>query len=215
MQWESLVRDLESGAPQSRPFRAEAGTTIIRQGEVDPPVLVLLSGSIQVVKRIEDGKSLVLKSSDAPAIVGDVEAFLARPALCSVVARRPVHGFTVAPASLREQIRRNPDWAELILTQLAEKLSASDSRLVPRVLRPIRSAVAQAILDRLPHPSTSGGTPPWHQISKTEIADEIGATYRSVSRAFEEFSTQRIVEYRRGRVRVLARFRLAQMLEEA
>jgi len=215
MHWDRLVSDLESGAPRSHTFEAEAGATIIRQGESDPPVYLLVSGSIQIVKRIEAGKSMVLKSSDAPAIVGDVEAFLERPALCSVIARRPVKGYSVAPALLRRQIREEPEWAELILTQLAEKLTASDSRLVPRVLRPIRSAVAQAILDRLPRTTGSTSERPWHRISKTEIADEIGATYRSVSRAFEELSSQRIVEYRRGRVQILDPVRLAGMLEEA
>ncbi|MFW6211712.1 MAG: Crp/Fnr family transcriptional regulator, partial [Spirochaetota bacterium] len=146
--------------------------------------------------------------------VGDVEALLRKPALCSVIARRAVAGYAIPATSFREHYRKSPDWSELILVQLAEKLSVSDSRLVPRVLRPIRSAVAQAILDRLPHPDSPNSEHPWHRISKTEIADEIGATYRSVSRAFEELSGRSVIEYRRGRVRIFNIAELAQLLEE-
>ncbi|MFW6214063.1 MAG: Crp/Fnr family transcriptional regulator [Spirochaetota bacterium] len=214
MQWTSLLSDLESGSPRARRFEAEEGTALIRQGEGDPPVYFLASGSIQVVKRIEDGKSMALKSSEAPAIVGDVEALLHKPALCSVIVRRAVTGYAIAAKSFRDQYRESPDWSELILIQLAERLSASDSHLVPRVLRPIRSAVAQAILDRLPHPKPPSGERVWHQISKTEIAEEIGATYRSVSRAFAELSSRSVIEYRRGRVRILNLAKLAHLLEE-
>jgi CRP-like cAMP-binding protein len=213
MDFADLFEQLENRIPQVRTFRAESGTTIIRQGARETPVLVLTHGTVQVVKTIEDGKSMVLKAGRAPMMLGDVEAILEQPALCSVVVREDVKGFSLTASALRAELQRNATWSQLVLRELARKLAESDSRLVPRVLRPIRSAVAGALLDRLRElPEASGGA--WYKISKTEIAEEIGATYRSVSRAFEELSVHGIVEYRRGRVQFLDAERLRSILEE-
>jgi diguanylate cyclase (GGDEF)-like protein len=89
-----------------------AGEYLWRQGDPGTHVALLLEGSLAVTDRTTGGQTVVLRTVEAPNIVGDIAAFDGRPRSASVEARSCCRLIVVAAEDFRSLLRSRPDILE-------------------------------------------------------------------------------------------------------
>jgi len=115
-------------------LRARAGQTLITQGEVGEWMLLLLEGTVDVVKRSDSGESSRLAVVKEGASIGEMSMLDSAPRYASCVAIEDVRAGILTRAAIAHLIQDHPAiGAKLLvkLTQLlAQRLRNTSNRLV-------------------------------------------------------------------------------------
>ena len=61
------------------PVNAEPGTVVMREGERGQGLLVLLGGSVEILKHGRDGGDVILTTVEAPTVLGEMSLLSERP----------------------------------------------------------------------------------------------------------------------------------------
>jgi CRP-like cAMP-binding protein len=61
------------------PVNAEPGTVVMREGERGQGLLVLLAGSVEILKHGRDGGDVALTAMEAPTVLGEMSLITERP----------------------------------------------------------------------------------------------------------------------------------------
>ncbi|MBI5508290.1 MAG: cyclic nucleotide-binding domain-containing protein [Deltaproteobacteria bacterium] len=112
----------------------EAGKTLIREGNNEGnPIFVLLSGSVEVVKRGLDGRGHVISTLAAPSVFGEIEILARRAAIATVNAATAVKVAVLSRGVFDEMCNGNRPAALKMVRNLAQvlsyRLAATDDRL--------------------------------------------------------------------------------------
>lgn len=101
---------------------ANPGDRIVREGERDDTIYVLLKGLAEVVRGRPDGRAI--KSFGAGDMFGEIDFLIAAPRLASVVARTPCEVLVLSGRSLRRFLEDEPPAAARLLLNLSRILAA-------------------------------------------------------------------------------------------
>jgi HEAT repeat protein len=97
---------------------------IVREGELGDELVVLVEGSVWVV-RGEGEDARVLRTYEAGDHIGELAVLRERPRAATVVAQEPgVRGLVIDGESLRAILRERPEAAMAMLATLAERISS-------------------------------------------------------------------------------------------
>lgn len=114
--------------------RARAGQTLIQQGEVGDWMLLLLKGTVDVVKRSDSGESSRLAVVKQGASIGEMSMLDSAPRYASCIAIEDVRAGVLTREAISHLIQEHPAiGAKLLvkLTQLlAQRLRNTSNRLV-------------------------------------------------------------------------------------
>lgn len=114
--------------------RARAGQTVIRQGEVGEWMLLLLEGTVDVVKTTDSGESSRLAVVKQGASIGEMSMLDSAPRYASCIAIEDVRAGVLTRQAIANLIQNHPAiGAKLLvkLTQLlAQRLRNTSNRLV-------------------------------------------------------------------------------------
>ena len=167
--------------------------------EADPgdALYVVLTGQVRVVMIGEDGREVIL----ALLRVGD---FFGEMALLDD-APRSAHVITMEPSTLlllrREDFRRclheTPSIADGLLRELSRRLRQADSKIRGFAFLNADARVADVLLSMA---DKSDGVTISQPVSRRILAQLVGASRETVSRAFSEFSKQGLIQVSRGAI---------------
>jgi HEAT repeat protein len=101
----------------------DAGEALVREGEPGDELIVLVEGSVRVV-RMEDGVERQLRTFGAGDHIGELAVLRDRPRAATVVAETPVRGLVIGGDGLRAILTERPEAAMAMLGTLAERISA-------------------------------------------------------------------------------------------
>lgn len=113
------------------PLRAEAGHAVCREGERPQGLMVLLEGTVEVVK---DGSPDVLATIDAPTVLGEISLLMEGPHTATVRAKTACE-FSLLTATQFQRLLREESLAAYkviaaLATVLARRLTRMDEKFV-------------------------------------------------------------------------------------
>ena len=115
--------DVERLAAFMQVYRAEPGQTIIREGDVDDYMLLIVQGKVDIVKVDSQGKHQPMTSVGSGAMLGEMSMIDGEPRFASCVAAEPTTFAVVSRDSMVQIILEEPGLGSKILIKLVTLLS--------------------------------------------------------------------------------------------
>ncbi len=180
----------------------EKGCRLYRKGEMlyysgDQPsgLYCIHHGNVKIFKMGRDGKEQIVRLAHEGDILGyrslisgEPYSSFAVPIDDAQICHIPKHVFF-------NLITTNPNFSKRIMVLLSRELKAAEERIVEIAHKPVRERLAETLL--LLHQTY--GTEPDHRtlgikLTRAELANIIGTTSESVSRALSAFREMNIIE---------------------
>ena len=122
--------ELQRLANQSRYCSFKFGDEIIREGERDDRLFILISGKVNVFKSYGTKKEKRLRTLEPPAYFGEIALIDDLQRSATVVALRDTKTLCLNKLNLDREIERNPIIAKKLLQMLYRRLLALEKTLV-------------------------------------------------------------------------------------
>ncbi|MFD1955649.1 Crp/Fnr family transcriptional regulator [Paenibacillus thailandensis] len=176
-------------------FRFQKGDFICRGGEPIDRLYVLVQGRLRVFRTLSNGKSLLLRFCNPPAMIGDLEFVTGRQAGSFVEAVTGGQVIAIDYEVLRAKHGRNPDFLQFLLRHLAHKLdTVSHSTSVNRLF-PLEQRFANYLMS-----SQAAASSEFHASNLQHVAELLGTSYRHLNRIIAKFAAEGVVERKRGKI---------------
>ena len=115
--------DLQRIAATSEERAYPAGEILMREGEIGDELVVLVTGSVRIVRATPDGGEREVRRYEAGEHIGELAVLRERPRAATVVADADVRGLVIGGQALKAILRERPGAAMAMLTTLADRIS--------------------------------------------------------------------------------------------
>jgi hypothetical protein len=115
--------DLQRVAAGATERSYAAGEAIVREGELGDELVVLLEGTVRIVRADPDGGERLIRHYGPGDHIGELAVLRTRPRAATVVAEGDVRGLVLSGPALAAILRERPDAAMAMLATLAERVS--------------------------------------------------------------------------------------------
>ena len=178
------------------------GSVILFQGDPGDSLYVLRQGRSKVVLIGEDGREVILGVLEPGAHFGELALIDDQPRSAHVIAMEDSQLLILRREDFRRRVEANPSVAWALLTELSRRLRRADQKIGGLVLLDVPGRISRLLLD-LSAESSNGmiEKPLTHQT----IAQMIGASRETVSRAMKEFQEEGHIRVERRRIAVANR----------
>jgi CRP/FNR family transcriptional regulator, anaerobic regulatory protein len=181
----------------------EAGTTLLREGQVCGSVPFVVEGSIRVFKTAESGREITLYRIEAGQScilsVGCGSSIKAFPA--NVVVERETSAAFLPSETIRRLFAEGAAFRDYVLDQYSRRMAEVMELVEEVAFRRVDERLAQWLSDR-GSGQASGPIPVTHQ----ELADHVGTSREVVSRILKDWEQRKALEISRGSLRLLPGF---------
>jgi len=160
---------------------------------------VLRKGRVKVVLIGEDGREVILGVLEPGAHFGELALIDDQPRSAHVIAMDDAHLLILRREDFRRRVEANPSVAWALLTELSRRLRRADQKIGGLVLLDVPGRIARLLLDLA---QESGGPTIEKALTHQTIAQMIGASRETVSRAMKEFQDQGLIVVERRRIAV-------------
>ena len=195
-----LQRDeIQKFADLTRERSYPKGSVILFQDDPGDSLFVLRAGRVKVVLIGEDGREVILGVLEPGAHFGELALIDDQPRSAHVIAMEDAQLLILRREDFRRRVEANPTVAWALLTELSRRLRRADVKIGGLVLLDVPGRIARLLLD-LADEAGSGAIekPLTHQT----IAQMIGASRETVSRAMKEFQDAGLITVERRRIAV-------------
>lgn len=179
--------------------RFGADELILRQGERDRHLLVILTGSAKVVASPGNGPEKLLALCGPGSLVGELAVLTAAPRSAAVRALERVGALTITSVEFTGVARKHPDLHDQLGRVVAERLLLANQRLteasVPAAL-PRLAALLASLGDQL----APAGSPVALPVSQIELASLAATSTASVARAVRTLRAMGLIRTARRRI---------------
>jgi len=101
-----------------------AGEALVREGEYGDELIVIVEGSVRIMRRDGDTERMV-RTYVAGDHIGELAVLRGRPRAATVIAEVDVRGLVIGGEALRAILQERPEAAMAMLATLAERISAA------------------------------------------------------------------------------------------
>lgn len=115
--------ELEAVARCVTPMRADAGTTLLRQGAVEAWMAILVRGEVDVLRRTPDGEDKLIASAGPGRTFGEMSLIDGGPRSATVEAATPIEVFVMTRRQLDELCAASPTAANKVILRMARAMS--------------------------------------------------------------------------------------------
>ncbi len=192
--------------------RIERGQHLVREGDTDESIHMVLSGRLKVVATSLDGDEFIVSFLHPGDCAGTVAAVDGGPSPVSVTAHAPSELLTLLPDDVKALSSR---WAEFALG-LARMLSASlreaNERLGDAHFYDLRTRVARCLADMEEHcaPSAQVEMGTAIPLTQAELAAMLGAGRSRVNKILNDFQHEGVITLSRRSMTIVDLPRLRQ-----
>jgi CRP-like cAMP-binding protein len=188
-----------------KPIEFVHGDLIIEAGTPVRHVIFPRSGLISMVLQLSDGERIEVGMVGADGAIGGSVVFGAAPSICTSVVQVPSRAWAMTRADATEVATENPRFRRLLY--LEERWTQAQAQQIAACNA--KHPLAQRLCSWLLRANDAlGGSE--LLITQEHLAHALGVQRASISLVASRLQDQRIVEYRRGRVRILDSDRLAE-----
>jgi CRP-like cAMP-binding protein len=178
------------------------GSVILFQGDPGDSLYVLRQGRAKVVLIGEDGREVILGVLEPGAHFGELSLIDDQPRSAHVIAMEDSQLLILRREDFRRRVEANPTVAWALLTELSRRLRRADQKIGGLVLLDVPGRISRLLLDL----SAEAGTPTIEKpLTHQTIAQMIGASRETVSRAMKEFQEEGLIRVERRRIAVANR----------
>ena len=207
-----LFNGLERGEVQqfadlSREKTFPKGSVILFENDPGDSLFVVRAGRVKVVLIGEDGREVILGVLGVGQHFGELSLIDEQPRSAHVIAMEDATLIVLRREDFRKRVESSPSVAWQLLAELSRRLRRADDKIGGLVLLDVPGRIARLLLDL----SEESGT---NEIEKSlthqTIAQMIGASRETVSRAMKEFQDAGWISVERRRISLANRGALEQ-----
>lgn len=202
-----LFRELDRAAIRgfaeyTRERRFSKGAMIVAEGDPGDSLFVVRSGEVKVVLAGEDGRDVILNVLNVGDHFGELALIDGRPRSAHVIATQASSLLMLSRADFRRQVEQSPQVAWGLMVELSRRLRQADGTIGSLVLLDVPGRVAKVLLE---HATPGEPATLVRQLTHQTIAQMIGASRETVSRAMAEFQEKAIIVVQRRIVTITDR----------
>jgi len=207
---------LELLAAHSRRRRFAAGEALFHEGDPGHTLYVILAGRVKIQTLTPAGDLIHLASRGSGETVGEMSLCDGKPRMADAVTAEPVDVLMLDRADFIRCLEEAPRMALGIIACLADRLREAADQLKRLQSQDVLGRVSTIILARVEQDGLEDGgdLPSIDKIGQQEIADEVGATRESVSRALSRLRQARVLSTEGRRWTVLDLRKLRQYCQQ-
>jgi CRP/FNR family cyclic AMP-dependent transcriptional regulator len=202
-----LFRELDRTAVRAfaeltREQKFAKGAMIVSEGDVGDALFVVRSGEVKVVLTGEDGREVILNVLNIGDHFGELALIDGRPRSAHVVSTQASSLLVLRRADFRRQVEQSPQVAWGLMVELSRRLRQADGTIGSLVLLDVPGRVAKVLLE---HATPGEPATLVKQLTHQTIAQMIGASRETVSRAMAEFQEKQLISVQRRIVTIVDR----------
>jgi CRP-like cAMP-binding protein len=183
------------------------GSVILFEDDPGDSLFVVRDGRVKVVLIGEDGREVILGVLGVGEYFGELSLIDDRPRSAHVIAMEDSNLLVLRREDFRKRVESSPSVAWSLLTELSRRLRRADDKIGGLVLLDVPGRIARLLLDLAEESGTNA-------IEKTlthqTIAQMIGASRETVSRAMKDFQDAGWITVERRRIAIADRAALEQ-----
>ncbi|CAH1196774.1 MULTISPECIES: Crp/Fnr family transcriptional regulator [Paenibacillus] len=181
----------EAALGELRLLEASKGEIICSKGERPDRLYFLVEGKLKIYTTSPNGKSLLLRFSTPPALVGDLELVNGKEAKNTVQTVSKSLLLGISYHFLQSTYASNPKFLHFMLGHITHKLYTFSNFSSLNLLYPVESRFASYMLSTM---EQGGQVNEEIQTSRlTELADLLGTSYRHLNRVISDLCERDII----------------------
>jgi CRP/FNR family cyclic AMP-dependent transcriptional regulator len=191
--------ELERFAELTRERAYPKGSVILFQDDPGDSLFVLRNGRVKVVLIGEDGREVILGVLEPGAHFGELALIDDQPRSAHVIAMEDAQLLVLRREDFKRRVEANPTVAWALLTELSRRLRRADVKIGGLVLLDVPGRIARLLLDLA---DESAGEQIEKPLTHQTIAQMIGASRETVSRAMKDFQDAGLIRVERRRISI-------------
>jgi len=199
--------ELERFAELTRERSYPKGSVILFQDDPGDSLFVLRAGRVKVVLIGEDGREVILGVLEPGAHFGELALIDDQPRSAHVIAMEDAQLLILRREDFRRRVEANPSVAWALLSELSRRLRRADVKIGGLVLLDVPGRIARLLLDLADEAGSDTINKP---LTHQTIAQMIGASRETVSRAMKEFQEANWISVERRQITIADRAALEQ-----
>ena len=206
-----LFSDLSEGdlvrfAEVTREREYPRNSVILFEDDPGDSLYIVSTGQVKVVLIGEDGREVILSVLNDGDFFGEMSLIDDEPRSAHVIAMKDSRLLVLRRDDFQQQINQHPSIAVKLLRVLVQRLRRADAKIGGLVLLDVNGRVAKLLLDLA---DEGGGPKITRKLTHHTIAQMIGSSRETVSRAMRELSDRGLVEVTRREITIKNREGLA------
>ncbi len=190
--------------------RYARGSAIVSEDDPGDSLFIVRTGRVKVVLVAEGGREVILGVLGPAEYFGELSLIDGQPRSANVIALEDATLLVLRRDDFRERVEATPALAWALLTELSRRLRHADGKIGGLALLDVPARIARLVIEVSADGATDADTRPLtHQM----IAQMIGASRETVSRALRDFEAAGWIEVERRRIRVRDRAALTARAE--
>jgi len=173
------------------------GSVILFENDPGDSLFVVRSGRVKVVLIGEDGREVILGVLGVGQHFGELALIDEQPRSAHVIAMEDASLIVLRRDDFRKRVESNPAVAWSLLMELSRRLRSADDKIGGLVLLDVPGRIARLLLDLA---EESGTNLIEKSLTHQTIAQMIGASRETVSRAMKDFQDAGWIEVERRRI---------------
>ena len=165
-------------------------------------LFIVRAGQVKVVLIAEDGREVILGMLGVSAHFGELSLIDSRPRSAHVVAVEDSQLIVLQREDFRRRVERSPAVAWALLQELSRRLRRADEQIGSLVLLDVDGRIARLLLDAA---EGDEGAVIQSRLTHQTIAQMIGASRETVSRAMREFQERGLIRVERRQIAIADR----------
>ncbi len=175
------------------------GSVILFENDPGDALFIVREGRVKVVLIGEDGREVILGVLGVGDHFGELSLIDNQPRSAHVIAMEDANLLVLYREDFRRRVETSPAVALALLTELSRRLRRADEKIGGLVLLDVPGRIARLLLDLAEQSDSSTIDKP---LTHQTIAQIIGASRETVSRAMKEFQDAGWITVQRRRITV-------------
>ncbi len=193
---------LRSFAEITREQKFAKGAMIVSEGDPGDALYIVRSGEVKVLLVGEDGREVILGVLGVGEHFGELSLIDGRPRSAHVVSTHASSLLVLRRADFRRQVEQQPQVAWSLLMELSRRLRQADGTIGSLVLLDVPGRVAKILLE---HATPGEPATMVKSLTHQTMAQMIGASRETVSRAMADFQDRGYISVQRRQVTIVDR----------
>ena len=186
---------------------AQAGEIVTLEGEPMPGLFILQYGWVKAVKSAVSGREQVLRFFEAGEMSNEIGILTDKPNPATVIALEPAGLWLISRQVVRDLLRDEPDFAQYLIEQLAQRMVYLVSLITDISLRSVTERLARLLLADAKADVVQ--RPRW--FTQAELAARLGTVPDVIQRALRDLDNNGVIAVHRREIRILDPDALAEL----
>lgn len=186
------------------------GSVIVFEDDPGDSLFIVREGRVKVVLIGEDGREVILDLLGVGEHFGELSLIDGQPRSAHVIAMEDSRLIVLRREDFRRRVEASPSVGWALLVELSRRLRRADEQIGSLVLLDVDGRIARLLLDVA---AESGGTTIQKRLTHQTIAQMIGASRETVSRAMRTFQDQGLIRVERRQISIADKVRLERLAQ--